>query len=344
VTLTTEDADRSRRRRSRVAAGRILAALVAGVAALVVATSIAPQTTGVVALAQILLPHLVVAVILAAGVLAAVMRTRALAVALVVLVGVTGLRFGSEWVSIPAPAPTGQQIRLTTWNLELGARAAAAVAGPILRHDADVVALQELTPDAASALEADDRITARYPYRFLVPDAGTFGIGILSAFPIVERTAFSAPSGAVVTLDLGAGRHLRLMDAHPLPGRIEMLGQTGFPVGFDPRERDAATARLRSRIDTLWSGGEPLIVVGDFNTAPTEPGYALLTHGLTDLHVEVGFGPGWTWRPSRLEGLGLGLLRIDLILVGPGVVPVSSGVDCSESGDHCLVDGTVAVP
>jgi endonuclease/exonuclease/phosphatase (EEP) superfamily protein YafD len=328
----------------RVAAGRLFGALVAGVIALVVATSIAPQTTGLLALAQILLPHLVLAAILAAGVLAAVTRTRALAVALVILVGVTCLRFGSEWVSLPTPTPTGQAIRLTTWNLELGARAADAVAGPILRHDADVVALQELTPNAASALEADARIAARYPYRFLVPDAGTFGIGILSAFPIIERTAFSAPSGAVVTLDLGAGRHLRLIDAHPLPGRIEMLGQTRLPIGFDARERDAANARVRSRIDTLLAGGEPLVVVGDFNTAPTEPGYARLTSGLTDIHVEVGFGPGWTWRPSRLEGIGLGLLRIDLILIGPGVVPVSSGVDCSERGDHCLVDGTVVVP
>lgn len=65
--------------------------------------------------------------------------------------------------------------------------------------------------------------------------------------------------------------------------------------------------------------------------------------GLKDVHVQVGLGPGWTWRPSRLETLGLSLLRIDLMLVGPGVDPVSGGVDCSRSGDHCLGDGTDVV-
>ena len=55
--------------------------------------------------------------------------------------------------------------------------------------------------------------------------------------------------------------------------------------------------------------GETVIVAGDFNTAPTEPAFEQLVAGLADAHAEVGLGPGWTWRPSRMEGLGLGVLR-----------------------------------
>ena len=84
-------------------------------------------------------------------------------------------------------------------------------------------------------------------------------------------------------------------------------------------------------------------MIGDFNTAPTEPGYGRLTAGLRDIHTEIGLGPGWTWRPSSLESLGIGLLRIDLVLLGPGVTPISTAIDCGKPGDHCLVDATVAV-
>jgi hypothetical protein len=122
------------------------------------------------------------------------------------------------------------------------------------------------------------------------------------------------------------------------------MGGTGLPVAFDARERDLATGRIRARINDLLAGPDPLLVLGDYNTAPTEPGYGWLTHGLRDIHVEVGVGPGWTWRPSRLESLGLGLLRIDLILASPGVSPVSTAVDCGQPGDHCLVEAVVAVP
>ena len=46
----------------------------------------------------------------------------------------------------------------------------AAVAG-IADIDADVVALQELTPAFAEAIDADPALLTRYPYRILDPAA-----------------------------------------------------------------------------------------------------------------------------------------------------------------------------
>jgi endonuclease/exonuclease/phosphatase (EEP) superfamily protein YafD len=328
----------------RIAAGRLCALVIGAVAILVVVTAIAQPTTGTLALAQILLPHLVLGTIVVAVVAAIALRTRAMTLALGVLLVVACLRFGSEWISLPATVSPGRSVAIVTWNLELGARAAGAVAGPLLEHDADVVALQELTPDAAAALEGDTRIVARYPFRLLAPDRGTFGIGILSAFPILDQEVFEAPAGATVTLDLGSGRRLRVLNAHPLPGHIGVFPRLGLPITFDGTERDAALGRVRARIDALLMDDDPLLVIGDYNTAPTEPGYAGLTAGLRDIHTEIGFGPGWTWRPSSLESLGIGLLRIDLMLVGPGMTPVSTTVDCAKPGDHCIVDAAVVVP
>ena len=129
----------------------------------------------------------------------------------------------------------------------------------------------------------------------------------------------------------------------PFHSRISS-GPLGLPVGIDSTERDLAIERLRARIDDIGATGRPYIVAGDFNTAPTEPAYDRLTDGLLDVHREVGQGPGWTWRPSRLEGLGVGLLRIDFILAGAGAIPAAIAVDCGHPGDHCLVEATVVVP
>ena len=204
------------------------------------------------------------------------------------------------------------------------------------------MSLQELTPDAAAALDSDPRIRARYPYRALRPDPGVLGLGVLSAYPIVAETTFEDPVGLLIVVELAPGRQVAILDAHPFHSQIS-YGPRGLPVGIDSTERDLAIERLRSRIDVVAGTGRPFIVAGDFNTAPTEPAYNVLADGLLDVHREVGQGPGWTWRPSRLEDLGLGLLRIDFILAGGGAIPAAIAVDCGHPGDHCLVDATVVV-
>jgi hypothetical protein len=69
-----------------------------------------------------------------------------------------------------------------------------------------------------------------------------------------------------------------------------------------------------------------------------------LTAGLVDVHRSIGLGPGWTWRPSSLERLGIGLLRLDLVLLGPGLRPIDLGVDCPRAGDHCRMTVTFSKP
>lgn len=39
----------------------------------------------------------------------------------------------------------------------------------------------------------------------------------------------------------------------------------------------------------------------------------------------------------------MGLVRIDYVLVGPGLRPASASTDCSGIGDHCLVKASVVV-
>jgi endonuclease/exonuclease/phosphatase family metal-dependent hydrolase len=124
--------------------------------------------------------------------------------------------------------------------------------------------------------------------------------------------------------------------AHPYPSVIQTITPLRIPVGYDPTERDAVIERVRERVAADLDADVPVVLLGDFNVAPTEPGFDVLTRGLVDAHRAVGNGPGWTWRPSRLEGLGIGVLRIDYVLTS-GFQPLSIETDCRNAGDHCIV-------
>ena len=294
------------------------------------------QRVGPLALATILVPYLAIAALLLVPV-AIVRPTPPLRAGLVVLALAISLGLGGEWLSLPTEVPTGGLLRTATWNLELGARSGDDAVRGIRDLDVDVIALQELGPEHVQAINVATDMRARYPARELHPDQGVLGIGLLSRYPIVRVGHYSQPSTIEAVLNVD-GRQVTVITAHPLPGSISMAGP--LPVSFDARRRDADLHRVRTVAAEAIGRGETVVILGDFNVAPTEPGYKDLVDGLQDAHAEVGEGPGWTWRPSRLEWTGLGLLRIDLALSGPGALPVSVGERCGLPGDHCQLEAS----
>lgn len=315
---------------------RVVAVYPAVVAVLLVALPVVQPRNGPLALAAVLAMQLALAGT-ALVPLAFIREARPLRLALVAVAVISVVRFGGEWVSVPPAraADPAAELAVLSWNLELGARAGEAAVEGLRGLDVDVVALQELGPDHATAIEADADLQGRFPYRELAPMPGVEGMGLLSAHPIVRSELSSDPMAIEVVLEVD-GRAVTIIIGHPLPGRIGMIGPV--PVSFDSGARDAALERFRARVDAAIGRGETVIVAGDFNTAPTEPAFDRLVADLADAHAEVGFGPGWTWRPSRLEGLGVGLLRIDLALSGPGARPVAVHERCSLPGDHCQLE------
>ena len=293
---------------------------------------------GPLAVAQILTPHVALACV-ALVVIAVASRSRALSVALVAVALLFTGRFGGEWWS-PSPAVAADDLRVLTWNLEAGERAGPDAVRLLGDHPVDVVALQELTPEVAAAIEADPVLNARFPHRALEPRPGVAGIGLLSRFPIETVEDAIEPIRLEARIRL-PDRTLVVLNAHPFPARIGMLA--GVPVGLDPTVRNGDLERLRSRVAELDAAGEDVLLIGDFNTAPTEPAFRRLTGGLQDAHAEVGLGPGWTWRPARFAFLGIGLLRIDLVLSTSALRPVMTSTACPARGDHCLVQATLTL-
>lgn len=306
--------------------------------ALLVIGALVPFRGGPLAIASILTPHFALACMALAPV-AIVARSGRLAIVLGLVAVLFGMRFASEWLS-PAQGVQTDALRVSTWNTQAGVAAADETVRMLVDRPVDIVTLQELTPEVAAAIEANPVLRARYPHRALEARAGVAGVGILSRFAIRTPVYDAKPVRLEARVSL-ADREIVVLVAHPFPARIGQFA--GIPVNFDPTERDGELRLLRTRVAALEAAGESVLLIGDFNTAPTEPAFGPLTAGLHDAHAEAGFGPGWTWRPARFAITGIALLRIDLVLSTSALQPVRTEIACPALGDHCLLTAWLAL-
>ena len=319
---------------------RILAVYPAAVAALLLALPLIAPRSGPLTLVNILSVHLALAGLLLIPV-ALRRRDPWLRASLASLAVVGVVRFGGEWVSAPRSGDTSDGLLATaSWNLELGAREGPAAANAIATIGVDLIALQELGPEHAQAIEASPTVTGTFPHRALYPEPGVLGMGLLSHYPIVRAEYRQDPSLIEAVIDVD-GQELTVLDVHPLAGRLDMAGP--IPVGFDSNKRDESLRRIRSRIEAAIDRGEHVLLLGDLNATPFEPGYLELSDGMHDAHAEVGQGPGFTWRPNRFEWAGMGVIRIDHALSSPRITPVSAAEHCDRPGDHCILEAWFSI-
>lgn len=83
---------------------------------------------------------------------------------------------------------TQQTLTVMTYNVERSPFPGKTerLAASLNAEDADVIAFQELNPDAARLLQ--EHFAARYPFQLLTPRADTRGMGVISRFPIHPAT------------------------------------------------------------------------------------------------------------------------------------------------------------
>jgi vancomycin resistance protein VanJ len=320
----------------------LLAVLPFALVAFAVVSVVHPPQSGLLALALMLEAHLFIAAFVVLAPIALLARARVLGAALLIIFVAGGGLFGSEWISLPGSDAARHDFSAMTWNLEYGERTPAAAAAQLEHVNVDLIALQELEPDASAAIEADLTIEFGWPYRAMVPRRGADGLGVLSRYPIENVSSSEDPPCLELIVDTPRGK-VRIIDAHPTHGEVDKASRLRLPIDFNPSDREAAITTLRKRIDPVVATGERLLVLGDTNTAPSDPENRVLTKGLRDTHVEVGEGPGWTWRPRRLAFLPVAFVRIDRQLTAGPIFPASTWVDCSLPGDHCRLFGTYEI-
>ncbi len=228
-----------------------------------------------------LVPVLIAAPVIAvlAGVLA---RHR---LRLVVSVAVLAAGVGTQlplFVGGDRPEP---HLTVATANLMVGTGDVTGLAALVGAQRVDVLAVQELTPEAAAAV-ARSSIAVDLPHRFERPAAGANGSAIYSRYPLRDGAALDGfiLENLSAVLEVPGHGPLRLLALHPVA-----------PIGWPAAELSspwwaAEQDRVREVLHALPDG--PVIAAGDFNATWD---HALFRRNLTAGFVDAtrAAGAGW---------------------------------------------------
>ena len=298
---------RARRRR------RSLRGLGIGFAALVIAAGIGfapsiPSANGAGAAWTSFLPWTVLLLVLLGA--AAVIRRAWWGLSAVI---VAALVWSAVFVPqmLPASVPGGSaQLTVATANIGAANTDPLTSAQALVATGAGIVAVQEIVGSDATAF-----LDAQYGYNTRVST-----VGLWSQWPMSEPESFE--------LGMGWARSFRVVVHHP-QGDIAVYAvhlPSVRPGYTDPR--DEAVADLAALVAA--DPAEKVLVMGDLNTATTDPTLGGLTGELTDSREAVKGGFGFTW-PAQFP-----LTRPDHVL-GRGVTPVFDEVLAAGGSDHRAV-------
>ncbi len=243
----------------------------------------------VLALAPVLIPAMAAVPYAAAGaivpiLLAALARSLT---AFAAAVGVAALFAGivlPRAVGSPRPPAHGPRLRVLTANLRFGGAGDAGLVALVRRTGADVLSVQEFTPEAAARLDAAG-IGRLLPYRLLEPRGGPAGTGLYARYPLTPLpapgpTTFAMPSA---TLAVPGTAPVRITAVHP----PAPLGPDARRWAHDLHELPAATPH-----------GPVRILAGDFNASLDHTVLrSILRRGYADAADRAGKGLVPTYRP-----------------------------------------------
>ena len=213
--------------------------------------------------------------------------------------------------------------------------------------DADIVALQEVSPAMAEALA--EQLRVEYPYQALHPNTEDpiWGQGVLSRYPILEDEYWHISLGHQrVKLEVN-GRPLVLYNTHPVhPFRI----REGQLFDMQPHQREVDEVLRRAALD---SGS--VIIAGDLNMTDQADDYRRMTQHFRDTYREEGWGLGFTFPDfsqkdalpfdaSLFTAIGRPVARIDFIFHNDDLQAISTRVWPTSGGsDHRPVVAEFAI-
>ncbi|MEU6147014.1 endonuclease/exonuclease/phosphatase family protein [Streptomyces sp. NPDC047081] len=206
----------------------------------------------------------------------------------------------------------------------------AGTARALAASGADVLALEELTPQATAAYEK--ALATTYRYHTVQGTVGLWSkLPLSDARPVEIETDYgplAATKPAAVTLaDNRALRATVATGRGPLAVYVAHLGSVRLlpRTGFWTESRDRNAKALAKAV-----AAEPnkrMVLLGDLNGTTDDRAFTALTAQLDSAQTEAGDGFGFTW-PAKFP-----IARIDQILVR-GVHPQSCWVLPATASDH----------
>lgn len=235
------------------------------------------------------------------------------------------------------PACVSQELHLLSWNLLHGADDRGQLNLPakgafIAAQKADLVFLQEIdrncvrsgSEDQMRSLGAQTGMDPAFGV-FMSYDGGEYGMGMLSALPVLSTRSIQLPEGNEPRVALA--REVRVL-GRPL---------LAVSVHFNWIEDDAARfAQAQALLEEVNRTGLPCIVAGDFNDVPSSRTMqAFYAAGFEQVEAP---GPSWNARAPS-EDIDHLLIRsgrgLDLASLGGAVLSET------ELSDHRPVAGRI---
>ncbi|ASN38717.1 hypothetical protein CGQ24_06655 [Arthrobacter sp. 7749] len=312
--------------RSRRSGARSIPAL-ALVAVLGAALAMLPHvrvvSPPVVAMAQAVLPILLIGAL----VLSLILCLRRAFIAAAILLVFGGLALLPLLPQAPArDCSDAAQLSVLSLNAGRGNAEVRDLAEAIRKTDPTVLVLVETSEPMIEALKAE-LVRGAYRYRTeSVVFGGSVDTVILSTFPLsqepdavsqVEGALFDAPVALIQHPDLGP---LRIAGIHPIPPTHGATSWAATLHGIDAWQ--------------LRQDATPLILAGDFNATRAHPQFRELADHFQDAVPLLGPLPAGTW-PADIAIPAM--VRIDHILVRGFAPTEATRIDVSGTDHHGIV-------
>ncbi|WP_062076965.1 endonuclease/exonuclease/phosphatase family protein [Demequina globuliformis] len=311
--------------------GRRLALIAGAACAFATALTVLARATGfewgpfawLVALTPWALVGIAACVALAAG----ARSWRLAAVAAVIAVPLT-------WWQLPvwtadAPRESASTLTVASVSLTFGRADAHEVVALVKNHGVDLLALQELTPEAADAL-AEAGLSTHLPYSAAFPEPGYVGVGLWSRLALESAESVD-----------GFTSHLVRAGVATEQGPLTVLAP--HPAAPGPFSTDAWRADTEALVDLLAAQDGPTLVVGDLNMTRDHRAFrALEDRGYASAADQAGAG----WVMSFPHGrLPFPVAGIDHVLLRGGPFAAQAVSTAPVSGaDHLALVAQLGAP
>lgn len=228
---------------------------------------------------------------------------------------------------IPPGAHTAPRLKLFSTNLWYGNPDPTNIFREALDSGADIIFVQEFTPEAEQLLIASG-IDAVFPHHIGESRPGAQGTAVYSRLPLSEAEVFDVGGVPMTRATVEVGGHpVRLYNVHPVS-----------PSG--PNSLKYWNAEVEALLAAVRAEPGEVIVAGDFNMTQHHAWYGRFTKTLTDSFRVRGKGNAATW-PNGLRKLRP--IRIDHVFHSDGVVALEIATGRGEGSDHRPVIATLAL-
>ncbi|WP_218005896.1 endonuclease/exonuclease/phosphatase family protein [Actinomadura hibisca] len=229
------------------------------------------------------------------------------------------------------PDARGPELRVLASNLAYGQVPAADLLNLVRSTKADVLTLQELTPDAVAALEKAG-IAKELPHRVLHDERGASGTGVYARHPLREqppiRIGFTQTRA---TMTVPGAPPVEVVSVHPCAPSI-------------PAAARCWKAGLRA-LPSADPGGTVRVLAGDFNATLDHAGLRrVVGTGYRDAADVAGVGLSTTWPESGPYHDPLPGVALDHVLADRRVAVRRFTTHVLPATDHRAIAAELVLP